>query len=372
MIGQLCFNEGQAKSTYGTGLFLLLNTGHCPVTSSHGLLTTVAFQLGREAPCTFALEGSVAVAGSGVRWLRDEMRLIKDTKDINALAAKSANANDVYFVPAFSGLLSPYWRDDARGIIAGLTHSSNNSHLARAVLYSSAYQAREVFDAMLADTGGRVQLTSLQVDGGMCASDILMQFQADMLSIPVCRPASLEATASGAAFCAGLAVGFWPSLDHLQQVMSHKKGTTRFLPHMLLEERERLYHGWKKAVQRTLGWVEQDPVEGAPQTRPMARSRSFIKPLVDPVLQTVVAMTHPHTPHAVVPLEMPSSSPPVGVSLPTATAAAAAAVSLQGPAAAIATVTHTRRVGPVISHILTLGVGLLLGVGLTVMRPKKA
>lgn len=225
MIGQLCLRPGQAKNTYGTGCFMLLNTGSTPIASHHGLLTTVCFQLGPQSPAIYALEGSVAVAGSGVQWLRDQMQIISDSKDIDILANQVNDSGDMYFVPAFSGLLSPYWREDARGVIVGLTHASNRAHLARAVLQSSAFQTREVLDAMVADTAtaaaaaststssdsavSMVNLHSLQVDGGMCASNILMQFQADQLGIPVVRPASLEATASGAAFCAGLAVKFW-------------------------------------------------------------------------------------------------------------------------------------------------------------------
>jgi glycerol kinase len=222
MLGQQCFLPGDAKATFGTGCFMLLNTGSQPVPSTHGLLTTVCFQLGAKGETIYALEGSVAVAGSGVRWLRDGLGLIKEAKDVDTLAASVNSANDVYFVPAFSGLLSPYWRDDARGVIAGLTHSSNAGHLARAVLEAAAYQTREVLDAMVADTAGSVPLKTLRVDGGMSASETLMQFQSDLLNLPVARPASLEATASGAAFCAGLAVGFWKNVDDL----SHSVSTT--------------------------------------------------------------------------------------------------------------------------------------------------
>jgi glycerol kinase len=269
MLGQLCLQPGQAKNTYGTGCFMLLNTGTKPVSSSHGLLTTLCFQLGPNAPPVYALEGSVAVAGSGVRWLRDQMGIIKDPREMDLLAATVKDAGDVYFVPAFSGLLSPYWRDDARGVIVGLTHSSNKAHLARAVLYAAAYQTREVLDAMQADTAaaspkgsGGLKLHSLQVDGGMCASNLLMQFQADQLAIPVVRPASLEATASGAAFCAGLAVKFWSGPEELQRLAAKHRDVRVFQPTMAPEERAQLFRGWKKAVQRTFGWVEK---EGATQ-----------------------------------------------------------------------------------------------------------
>lgn len=265
MIGQLCFNVGQAKNTYGTGCFMLLNTGEQPVVSTHGLLTTVCFQLGPKAPVTYALEGSVAVAGSGVQWMRDKMHLIKSSADINTLAAQCHDCHDLYFVPAFSGLLSPYWRDDARGVIVGLTHSSNHTHLARAVLYSSAYQTAEVLQAMMNDTHNKVKLTTLQVDGGMAASDILLQFQADLLAnVPVVRPSSLEATAAGAAYCAGLCVKYWSSTKQIVELMSSSSkssgvGSARiFKSSMSKEKREQLLNGWYKAVKRTFNWVEKD------------------------------------------------------------------------------------------------------------------
>jgi len=275
MLGQLCLEPGQVKNTYGTGMFMLLNTGSTPVPSAHGLLTTVCYQLGATAQPVYALEGSVAVAGSGVQWLRDQLGLIKQASDMDGLASTERDAGGVVFVPAFSGLLSPYWRDDARGVIAGLTHASNKAHLARAVLNASAFQTREVLDAMTADThaGGKpIELQSLQVDGGMCASNVLMQFQADQLRIPVVRPASLEATASGAAFCAGLAVGFWSSTAELQRIAEKNRDVRVFRPQMDDETRQREYAQWKKAVRRTFGWVDKPP-QNTEQMVQMLKSR---------------------------------------------------------------------------------------------------
>jgi glycerol kinase len=260
MLGQLCLQPGQVKNTYGTGMFMLLNTGTTPVASQHGLLTTVCYQLGPDARTVYALEGSVAVAGSGVQWLRDKMGIIKHASEMDSLASTERDAGDVVFVPAFSGLLSPHWRDDARGVIVGLTHASNKAHLARAVLNAAAFQTREVLEAMTADTqasGHPVALRSLQVDGGMCASNVLMQFQADQLRIPVVRPASLEATATGAAFCAGLAVGFWPGgTEELQTLAEKYRDVKTFRPNMDEPTRQKQFGQWKKAVQRTFGWVE--------------------------------------------------------------------------------------------------------------------
>lgn len=269
LLGQLCVKAGSAKNTYGTGCFMLLNTGTKPVKSKHGLLTTVAFQLGREEACHYALEGSVAVAGSGVQWLRDNLQLIGNVAEINTFAQQTNNAcNDVYFVPAFSGLLSPYWRDDARGVFAGLTHSSTKADICRAVLYSAAYQTKAVLDSMIADIHAHdgqkhpgedeALLHTLKVDGGMCNSDILMQFQADVLNIVVARPFNLEATAAGAAFAAGLAVGYWASLETLIESISISQAVRMFEPSMSEDERKKLVHGWNKAVTRTFGWIEKE------------------------------------------------------------------------------------------------------------------
>lgn len=358
MLGQLCLSVGSAKATFGTGCFMLLNTGDQIVQSTHGLLTTVGFQLGAKEKCVYALEGSVAVAGSGIRWFRDELKFIKEAKEIDVLANTVKDANDVYIVPAFSGLLSPYWRDDARGVITGLTHSSNSGHLARAIIEASAYQTSEVLDAMLRDTRGAVQLNELKVDGGMCASEILMQFQADLLRIPVHRPASLEATASGAAFAAGLATGFWSDMPSLVAAVSHKPGTRIYRPDMEEERRERLYRGWKKAVQRTFGWIEPTTTTEKQAVLDSLPDAAIHSP---PILQTVL------TP----PLRMSAS--PV---LPIAPAPATPTASSIAPAAAAAassTIVHaaSRRVSPVLSHLATLGFGLLLGIGITMLRPQK-
>jgi glycerol kinase len=249
LFGQACFRPGQVKNTYGTGCFMLLNTGDRPVPSHHGLLTTVACQIeGRSA--TFALEGSVAIAGAGVQWLRDNLRLISSAGDVEALAASVADNGGVYFVPAFSGLFAPYWRPDARGVIVGLTRFAGAGHLARAVLESTAYQTRDVLEAMEADSGVRV--ATLLADGGMVANEFLMQFQADLLGMPVARSRVVETTALGAAYAAGLAVGFFEGLEELASL--HAEGR-RWLPVMGEDERADLYSGWKKAVPRSFDWV---------------------------------------------------------------------------------------------------------------------
>jgi glycerol kinase len=249
LFGQACFRPGRAKNTYGTGCFLLLNTGVRPVASRHGLLTTVAYQVeGR--PAIYALEGSVAIAGAGVQWLRDNLGIISATSEIEALAGGVPDNGGVYFVPAFSGLFAPYWRPDARGVIVGLTRFADRRHLARAVLESTAYQARDVLEAMEADSG--VALDALAVDGGMVGNDLLMQFQADLLGVPVVRPTVAETTVLGAAYAAGLAVGFFSDLDRVAALWAEGR---RWLPAMAPSERDRLYAGWKKAVERTLGWA---------------------------------------------------------------------------------------------------------------------
>ena len=250
LFGQACFEPGEAKCTYGTGGFLLLNTGEAPVISKSGLLTTVGYQIGGQKP-VYALEGSIAVAGSLVQWFRDNIGLIETAPDIEALAATVEDTGGCYFVPAFSGLYAPYWRSDARGVIAGLTAYVTKAHLARAVLEATAWQVREVVEAMHKDSG--VDLTTLKVDGGMTANNLLMQIQADILGRPVVRPKVIETTALGAAYAAGLAVGFWPDQQALRAHWAKDREWTPVLP---ANERERRYAEWKKAVQRTLGWVE--------------------------------------------------------------------------------------------------------------------
>lgn len=250
LLGQTCFSPGEAKNTYGTGCFMLLNIGNQIVPSKSGLLTTVGYQIGAQKP-VYCLEGSVAVTGALVQWLRDNLNIIERSEDIEALARSADDNGGVYFVPAFSGLFAPYWRSDARGIIAGLTRYVNKAHLARAVLEATAFQTREILDAMEADSG--VRLTSLKVDGGMVINELLMQFQADILDVPVVRPRVTETTALGAAYAAGLAVGVWSNMDDLRV---HWEKDREWLPQMPPKEREALYRMWKKAVSRTLDWVE--------------------------------------------------------------------------------------------------------------------
>jgi glycerol kinase len=250
LFGQTCFAPGEAKNTYGTGCFMLLNTGTEPVVSKSGLLTTVGYRLGTE-PATYALEGSIAIAGALVQWLRDNLGLIRDSAEVEALARTVADNGGVYFVPAFSGLFAPYWRRDARGVIAGLTGYVNRGHLARAVLEATAWQTREVLDAMNADSG--VPLKALKVDGGMVHNELLMQFQADVLGVPVIRPKVAETTALGAAYAAGLAVGFWSAIDDLRANWSSDR---EWRPAMDPAAREKEYRLWKKAVTRTFDWME--------------------------------------------------------------------------------------------------------------------
>ncbi|MDB5453358.1 MAG: Glycerol kinase 1 [Caulobacteraceae bacterium] len=250
LFGQTCFSPGEGKCTYGTGAFFLLNTGETPVQSKNGLLTTVAYRIG-EAPCVYALEGSIAVAGSLVQWFRDNLGLIARAPEIEKLAASVADTGGCYFVPAFAGLFAPYWRSDARGAIVGLTGYVTKAHLARAVLEAVAWQVREVVDAMNADSG--VELKTLKIDGGMADNTLLMQFQSNVLGAPVVRPAVIETTCLGAAYAAGLAVGFWAGLDDLR---AHWKAEHVWEPAMPVAEREVRYGCWKKAVQRTLDWVD--------------------------------------------------------------------------------------------------------------------
>ena len=249
LFGQVCFRPGEAKNTYGTGNFMLLNTGPAPVVSEAGLLTTLAYQRSGEKP-VYALEGSVAVTGSLVQWLRDNLGLVGDASEIERLASTVEDNGDVYFVPAFSGLFAPYWRPDARGVITGLTRYANRGHIARAALESTAYQTRDILDAMTADSG--VRLTELRVDGGMTSNSLLMQFQADLLGVEVIKPRVTETTALGAAFAAGLAVGLWANLDEISRLWEEG---ARWQPQMVETDRERLYARWQEAVQRSLGWV---------------------------------------------------------------------------------------------------------------------
>ncbi len=250
--GQAAFAAGEAKNTYGTGNFLIFNTGTDLVHSTNGLLTTVGYQLGDAAP-HYALEGSIAVTGSLVQWLRDNVGMIAAASEVEALAATVPDNGGAYFVPAFSGLFAPYWRPDARGALVGLTRFVHKGHIARAALESTAYQTAEVLDAVNADAG--VPLTELKVDGGMTANATLMQFQADMLQVPVVRPVVTETTALGAAYAAGLAVGFWSGLDELR---ANWLEDCRWEPRLAHAERNRLYRNWKKAVTKTFDWVDED------------------------------------------------------------------------------------------------------------------
>ncbi|GIV98085.1 MAG: glycerol kinase [Herpetosiphonaceae bacterium] len=250
VVGQTCYSEGEAKNTYGTGNFLLLNTGTRPVPSKSGLVTTVAYKMG-DRPAIYALEGSIAITGALVQWLRDNLGLIQTSAEIEALANTVQDNSGIYFVPAFSGLFAPYWRSDARGVIVGLTRYVNKGHLARAALEATAYQTREVADAMEQDSG--VKLASLRVDGGMVYNETLMQFQADILGVPVIRPKVAETTSLGAAYAAGLATGFWSNLEDLRRNWSVDK---IWEPKMDEATRDRLYQQWKRAVQRSFGWVE--------------------------------------------------------------------------------------------------------------------
>jgi glycerol kinase len=250
--GQVCFERGMAKNTYGTGNFMLLNTGEDAVPSEHGLLTTLCYQLGDQRP-VYALEGSIAVTGSLVQWVRDNLGLISSAAQIEELARSVPDNGGAYFVPAFSGLFAPHWRADARGAVVGLTRFVTKGHLARAVLEATAYQTREVLEAMDADSG--VALTELRVDGGMVGNELLMQFQADLLDVPVIRPRIAETTALGAAYAAGLAVGFWSGLDELTALWAEDR---RWEPRMPADERDRCYRGWQKAVTKSLDWVDDE------------------------------------------------------------------------------------------------------------------
>ena len=250
LVGQACFDVGEAKNTYGTGCFLLLNTGTTPVPSHHGLLTTLGYQINDQRP-VYCLEGSIAITGALVQWLRDNLGLISDASEIEALARTVDDNGGAYFVPAFSGLFAPYWRSDARGVIAGLTRFVNKGHIARAVLEASAYQTRDIVEAMNKDSD--VELNALKVDGGMVGNELLMQFQADILDVPVIRPSITETTALGAAYAAGLAVDFWSGLNDLRQNWT---GDKTWQPAMATEIRKKSCREWEKAVRRTFDWIE--------------------------------------------------------------------------------------------------------------------
>jgi glycerol kinase len=250
LVGQTCFSPGEAKNTYGTGCFMLLNTGEAIVPSNNGLLTTVAYKMG-ESPAVYALEGSIAIAGALVQWLRDNLGIINTSAEVETLANTVEDSGGVYVVPAFSGLYAPYWKDSARGVIAGLTRYATKAHIARAVLEATAWQTREVLDAMNQDSA--VQLLSLKVDGGMVGNHTLMQFQSDVLGVPVVRPVVAETTALGAAYAAGLAVGFWSQLAELRDNWAVD---CTWEPKMPIALREQKYRFWKKAVSRTFDWEE--------------------------------------------------------------------------------------------------------------------
>jgi glycerol kinase len=248
-VGQACFSPGEAKNTYGTGCFMLLNTGTNIIQSNHGLLTTLAYQFGNNKP-VYALEGSVAITGALVQWLRDNLGIIKTSSEIESLAQSVSDNGGIYFVPAFSGLFAPYWRSDARGVIVGLTRYINKGHIARAALESTAFQTKEVLDAMNKDSG--VELTALKVDGGMVVNNLLMQFQSDILGVPVMKPKVSETTALGAAYAAGLAVGYWNNIDELRANWAVDR---IWNPVTEKHKVEFIFSEWKKAVGRTLNWV---------------------------------------------------------------------------------------------------------------------
>ncbi len=252
LFGQTCFEPGQAKNTYGTGSFLLLNTGHQPVASEHGLLTTVAWQLKEGGPVTYALEGSIFITGAAIQWLRDGLGIITHAAESEDLARQVEDTGGVYFVPAFVGLGAPYWDAYARGTIVGMTRGTGRGHLARAALESICYQSRDVLEAMTADSG--IELEALRADGGASANDLLMQLQADVLGVPVERPAVTETTALGAAYLAGRAVGYWADRD---EIAAQWRVDAEFRPVMAAEKRDALYAGWQRAVERARGWAEE-------------------------------------------------------------------------------------------------------------------
>ncbi|MGU3494254.1 glycerol kinase GlpK [Xanthobacteraceae bacterium A53D] len=250
LFGQACLQPGEAKNTYGTGNFMLMNTGEKPFPSTYGLVTTVGYKLG-DNKAIYALEGSIAITGALVQWLRDNLGIIKNSADIEQLARTVSDNGDVYFVPAFSGLFAPRWDDRARGVVCGLTRFANKGHIARAALEATAYQTREVLEAMVKDS--KVDIRELRTDGGMVVNELLMQFQADIVNVPVVRPRVIETTALGAAYAAGLAVGYWSSTDDITQNWGVDR---RWHPKMDAEKREKLYGDWNKAVSRSLAWAD--------------------------------------------------------------------------------------------------------------------
>jgi len=250
LVGQTCFSPGEAKNTYGTGSFMLMNTGTAPVPSKAGLLTTLAYQFA-DAPPHYALEGAIAITGALVQWLRDNLKLFGAASEIEPLAASVADNGGVYIVPAFSGLYAPYWKDNARGVIAGLTRYATSAHVSRAALEATAYQVRDVVEAMETDSG--IKLTVLKTDGGMVANELLMQFQADMLDVAVVRPHVAETTALGAAYAAGLAAGYWRGIEDLR---ANWRAAARWEPNMPADVRAKHYRMWKKAVQRSFDWID--------------------------------------------------------------------------------------------------------------------
>jgi glycerol kinase len=251
LVGQTCFGIGEAKNTYGTGCFMLLNTGQQAVRSTSGLLTTLAYKIAREPP-VYALEGSIAIAGALVQWLRDNLGFFESSRQVEDCASQVSDSGGIYIVPAFSGLFAPYWQSDARGVIVGLTRFINKNHICRAALEATAFQTREILDAMERDSG--IQLTALKVDGGMVYNELLLQFQADVLGVPVVRPRVAETTALGAAYAAGLAIGYWSSLDDLRH---NWQADRTWQPAMNEEKRSRLHRGWLKAVQRSMHWLDE-------------------------------------------------------------------------------------------------------------------
>ncbi|MEU8488548.1 glycerol kinase GlpK [Streptomyces sp. NPDC048641] len=252
IFGQACYDTGTAKNTYGTGSFLLLNTGNRPVPSKNGLLTTMGYKIGSEPP-VYCLEGSIAITGALVQWFRDQLGIIRTADEIETLAASVSDSGGAYIVPAFSGLFAPYWRSDARGVVTGLTRYVTKAHLARAVLEATSWQTREVVDAMYQDSG--VQITTLKVDGGMTKNNLLMQHQADVLDVPVIRPRVSETTCLGAAYAAGLATGVWNDLDELK---AHWQRDAEWTPAMDSGTREREYRNWRKAVEKSFGWHDDE------------------------------------------------------------------------------------------------------------------
>jgi glycerol kinase len=263
LFGQCAFEPGEAKNTYGTGLFLMMNTGSSIIPSTHGLLTTIAYQV-KDSPVVYALEGSVSHSGSTLQWLRDQLQIIKDFPDAELLATE--HNDGLYFVPAFAGLFAPHWRSDARACIVGMTATHHRGHICRAALEATAYQAKEVFDAIYADS--KVHLKALKVDGGGTASQLLMQFQADCIGVPVIKPLVQETTAMGAAFAAGLAIDLWKDLDEIRELWHISKVWT---PQMPKDERDKNWHGWQKAVAKSMGCVDD---EDNLLTHPVERART--------------------------------------------------------------------------------------------------